>query len=378
MKTTFEAKDIRIEKVTHRKALIPNKDLVFGKYFTDHMFLVGWDVDKGWSRPRIKPYEKLTLEPSASVFHYGFEVTFKSSMKAYKDIQGQVRLFRPEMNMDRLNRSAERLSLPTFDSRELLKCIALLLQLDELWIPKERGYSLYLRPTMIGTEPSLGVHAPNRVLLFVIASPVGPYYPSGFSAVSLLATQQYIRSWPNGMGDTKVGGNYAPCVKPQAMAHQHGHHQNLWLFGEDHQITEAGTMNIFLLWHNEQGQKELVTPPVSGLILPGVTRNSIIELVSSWGADMDIQVYEREITMDEVVIALQRGRVLEMFGSGTACIVTPIKRIGYAGHEFAVPLDPEDPSSEVGPLTKKLNENIMDIQYGVTPHRWSVNILDYE
>ncbi|KAG0181419.1 hypothetical protein DFQ29_008386 [Apophysomyces sp. BC1021] len=326
MKTTFEAKDIRIEKVTHRKALIPNKDLVFGKYFTDHMFLVGWDVDKGWSRPRIKPYEKLTLEPSASVFHYGFEVTFKSSEKKAL-------------------------------SRELLKCIALLLQLDELWIPKERGYSLYLRPTMIGTEPSLGVHAPNRVLLFVIASPVGPYYPSGFSAVSLLATQQYIRSWPNGMGDTKVGGNYAPCVKPQAMAHQHGHHQNLWLFG---------------------GQKELVTPPVSGLILPGVTRNSIIELVSSWGADMDIQVYEREITMDEVVIALQRGRVLEMFGSGTACIVTPIKRIGYAGHEFAVPLDPEDPSSEVGPLTKKLNENIMDIQYGVTPHRWSVNILDYE
>ncbi|KAG0194575.1 branched-chain-amino-acid aminotransferase [Apophysomyces sp. BC1034] len=315
MKTTFEAKDIRIEKVTHRKALIPNKDLVFGKYFTDHMFLVGWDVDKGWSRPRIKPYEKLTLEPSASVFHYGFEVTFKSSEKKAL-------------------------------SRELLKCIALLLQLDELWIPKERGYSLYLRPTMIGTEPSLGVHAPNRVLLFVIASPVGPYYPSGFSAVSLLATQQYIRSWPNGMGDTK--------------------------------ITEAGTMNIFLLWHNEQGQKELVTPPVSGLILPGVTRNSIIELVSSWGADMDIQVYEREITMDEVVIALQRGRVLEMFGSGTACIVTPIKRIGYAGHEFAVPLDPEDPSSEVGPLTKKLNENIMDIQYGVTPHRWSVNILDYE
>ncbi|KAF7723750.1 hypothetical protein EC973_001726 [Apophysomyces ossiformis] len=375
MKTIFEAKELRIQKVTHRKALLPNKDLVFGKYFTDHMLLIGWDADHGWGPPRIKPYQKLMLDPSASVLHYGFECF--EGMKAYKDTQGQIRLFRPEMNMDRLNRSAERLSLPTFDGRELLKCIAVLLHLDDMWIPRERGYSLYIRPTMIGVEPSLSVHTPNKVLLFVIASPVGPYYPTGFKAVSLLATTKYIRAWPNGTGDTKVGGNYAPCVKPQTMAHQHGHHQNLWLFGEDDQLTEAGTMNIFILWYTQEGKKELVTPPVSGLILPGVTRDSIIELVTSWG-DLGVEVHERVVTMKEVVEALQRDQVLEMFGSGTACIVSPIKRIGYSGHEFTVPLDPADPSSEAGPLTKRINQAITDIQYGVTPHRWSVPLSDYE
>ncbi|CEP07150.1 hypothetical protein [Parasitella parasitica] len=371
---SFDAEKLEIQTAKQLKALIPENELVFGKHFTDHMISVEWTAQAGWASPSIKPYGKLELDPSAICLHYGFECF--EGMKAYKDAQGHVRLFRPDMNMARLNRSSARLGMPTFDPEELIKVITEFLRIEDRWIPSKRGYSLYLRPTIIGTQSALGVRAPDRALLFVIASPVGPYFSTGFQAVSLLASTDYVRAWPNGTGDSKVGGNYAPCVLPQSIAANEGYQQNLWLFGDDYQVTEAGTMNFFMLWQNaDTGRRELITPALNGLILPGVTRNSVIELVKSWEAETGIHVCEDKITMREIIQAVEEGRVLEMFGAGTACIVSPIKRIGFKGQDIHIPLDPNEPDSEAGPLTKKINEAIMDIQYGVVEHPFSRRII---
>ncbi|KAI7904286.1 branched-chain amino acid aminotransferase [Cokeromyces recurvatus] len=371
---TFDASKLEVQISKQLKPLVPENELVFGKHFTDHMISIEFDSENGWSNPVIKPYGKLELEPSAVVLHYGFECF--EGMKAYKDAEGHVRLFRPEMNMDRLNRSSSRLGMPTFEPEELIKVITEFLRIEDRWIPNKRGYSLYLRPTIIGTQSALGVRAPNKALLFVIASPVGPYFSTGFKAVSLLASTEYVRSWPNGTGNYKVGGNYAPCVKPQSIAAQEGYQQNLWLFGPDYEITEAGTMNFFMLWKNpDTGRRELITPPLNGLILPGVTRDSIIQLVKSWEAETGIYVREEKVTMADVIQAVHENRVIEMFGAGTACIVSPIKCIGFQGKDIHIPLDPSDPDSEAGSLTKKINDAIMDIQYGVVEHSFSRRII---
>ncbi|KAK4513753.1 uncharacterized protein ATC70_005759 [Mucor velutinosus] len=370
---TFDAQKLEIQTNKQLKPLIPESELVFGKHFTDHMISIEWTAQNGWAAPSIKPYGKLELDPSAICLHYGFQCF--EGMKAYKDAEGHVRLFRPDMNMARLNKSSARLGMPTFDPEELIKVITEFLRIEERWIPSKRGYSLYLRPTIIGTQDALGVRAPDRALLFVIASPVGPYFSTGFKAVSLLADTEHVRAWPKGTGDYKVGGNYAPCVLPQSIAASKGYQQNLWLFGEEHYVTEVGTMNFFMLWSNsETGRRELITPALNGLILPGVTRNTVIDLVKSWEAETGIAVREGTVTMPEIVQAVEENRVIEMFGAGTACIVSPIKRIGYKGEDILIPTDPNG-ESEAGPLTQKINEAIMDIQYGVVEHPFSLRIF---
>ncbi|KAJ1964656.1 branched-chain-amino-acid transaminase bat2 [Dispira parvispora] len=351
------------------KPLIPNHELVFGKSFSDHMLLTAWDSKYGWHAPEIKPYGPLELEPSSVVFHYAF--TCFEGMKAYKDKQGRIRLFRPDMNMKRMNHSAARLALPTFDGNEYIKCLKELLRTDSRWVPDERGYSLYLRPTLMGTEEVLGVRASNEALLFTICSPVGPYFSSGFNAVSLYANVHEVRAWPGGVGDAKLGANYAPTIKPAEEAAKHGCQQVLWLIGENHQLMEVGAMNIFVYWINKQGKPELVTPALNGTILPGVTRDSILSLARSWG---EFEVKEGTITMGEISEASDEGRLLEVFGSGTAAIVSPVKHILYLGKDIHVPLDPKNPKSQAGPLTKRFNETIMAIQYGEVPHEWSVVI----
>lgn len=245
------------------------------------------------------------------------------------------------------------------------------LKIDERWIPNERGYSLYLRPTMIGTQEALGVHPSTDALLFVIGSPVGPYYKTGFNAVRLYATSEYVRAWPRGTGSAKIGGNYAPGLMPQRLAAAKGYQQNLWLFGPDHQLTEVGAMNLFMMIKDEHGQPELVTPPLDGSILPGVTRDSIIQLAKEWN---EFKVSERNITMPELRELVKEGRVLEMFGAGTACVVSPVKEIGYMGEDLKIPLDPNDPNSQAGPYTKRFNDAIYAIQYGEVEHPWSVVI----
>ncbi|CAG8432839.1 7327_t:CDS:2 [Diversispora eburnea] len=361
-RTDIDHNRIKIHRSERLKPIVPNKDLVFGRIFTDHMLNIEWYKENGWHDPIIKPYDKICLEPSAMVFHYSFECF--EGLKAYKDKNGKIRLFRPEMNMKRFQRSAARISLPSFNEKELFKCLKELVRLEERWIPAERGFSLYIRPTLIGTQESLGVGPTTRSLLFIICSPVGPYYKTGFNAIELLATTENVRAWPGGTGDVKVGGNYAPCVKPQIEAAEKGYQQNLWLFGEDDEITEVGTMNCFALLKNEQ-----VTPPLDGSILAGVTRDCILYLARSWN---EFKVSERKITMSEVKTAAEKGRLLEMFGSGTACIVSPIKGIHYRGLNIEVPLDSNNPSNQTGPITKRFADTLMGIQYGEIPHEWSV------
>ncbi|KAF4217904.1 hypothetical protein CNMCM8980_008222 [Aspergillus fumigatiaffinis] len=358
---------LTITETTTPKELLAPKDLVFGKTFTDHMLSIEWSAANGWNTPRIVPYQNLSLDPSACVFHYAFECF--EGMKAYKDKKGQIRLFRPDKNMARLNKSSERIALPTFDGDALIKLIGEFVRLDSRFIPDARGYSLYLRPTMIGTQNTLGVGPPGSALLFVIASPVGPYYPTGFKAISLEATDYAVRAWPGGVGDKKLGANYAPCIVPQLKAASRGFQQNLWLFGEEEYVTEVGTMNLFIALKNkETGQKELVTAPLDGTILEGVTRDSVLALARERLVPEGWTVSERKVRMSEVAEASEEGRLIEVFGAGTAAIVSPVRTISYRGKMVDCGLKKNE---EAGEIALQMKNWIEGIQYGDEEHPWS-------
>jgi branched-chain amino acid aminotransferase len=317
--------------------------------------------------PKITPYQNLSLDPATCVFHYAFECF--EGMKAYKDKAGKIRLFRPDKNMARLNKSSARIALPTFDSEALTKLISKFAALEERFIPSTRGYSLYLRPTMIGTQRTLGVGPPGSALLYVIASPVGPYYPTGFKAVSLEATDYAVRAWPGGVGDKKLGANYAPCIVPQLEAAKRGFHQNLWLFGEEEFCTEVGTMNLFVAMINkETGKKELLTAPLDGTILEGVTRDSILSLARERLEPEGWLISERKYTMKDLDLASQEGRLLEVFGAGTAAVVSPVRKISWKGKLVECGLREDQ---EAGDIATKMKDWIEARQYGDEEHPWS-------
>lgn len=347
--------------------------LIFGQTFTDHMLTIPWNSNTGWGTPEIKPYAPLCLDPSATVFHYAF--TLFEGMKAYRQEDDTVRLFRPDKNMARMNRSAARLALPTFDGESLTELIKKLVMVDKDWIPKEKGYSLYIRPTLIGTQAQLGVGPNSDALLFVICSPVGPYYPTGFKPVSLLATTKYTRAWPGGSGGFKLGANYAPGVVPASEAAKAGYGQILWLSGDDHTLTEVGTMNLFIALKTPEGGVELVTAPLGDLVLPGVTRDSVLNLCrghidgkSIPGLPSNLKVSERKITMGDLVEAEKNGSLLEVFGAGTAAIVSAVDKIGYEGRDIHMPTGPEG----MGPIAKAMYDTIVGIQTGEIESDWSV------
>jgi len=293
-------------------------------------------------------------------------------MKAFLDSKNRIRLFRPEMNMKRFNSSLSRLVMPTFDEDQYLECLKNLLLLDKAWIPSGRGYSLYIRPTAVSTQSTLGVSVTGFVKNFVVCSPVGPYFPEGFTAVKLLADPSYVRAWPGGTGYIKCGGNYAMGMAAMLNAQKQGCSQVLWLYGDQHQITEAGTMNVMFFWKTRSGELELITAPLDGTSLPGVTRDSSLALSRSYG---EFKVSERVFTMQDVVEASEEGRIIEAFGCGTAAIVCPVKAILYNGKEYKIPLDTSNPHAKIGKLTNRLCEHLMDIQYGITPFsNWSVVI----
>ncbi|CUM66190.1 uncharacterized protein PRCAT00003848001 [Priceomyces carsonii] len=366
MSAPLDASKLEITKTTKPQEKLPNDKLVFGKTFTDHMLEVEWTQEKGWGAPKISPYHNLSLDPSTVVFHYAFELF--EGMKAYRDANGDIRTFRGDKNMDRMNKSAERIALPSFDGEEFLKLIDQFLLLEKDFVPEGSGFSLYLRPTMIGTTASLGVGTPDRALLYLIASPVGPYYSTGFKPVSLEATDYAVRAWPGGVGNRKLGANYAPCIKPQLEAAQRGYHQNLWLFGEEGYITEVGTMNVFFVFKGEDGKKELVTAPLDGTILEGVTRDSILDLARERLPSNEWNVNERKFTIHEVQEKAANGQLVEAFGAGTAALVSPILNIGWRGKEISVPVG----SGDAGDLTKQIAEWIKNIQYGEDEFRgWS-------
>lgn len=334
---------------------------------SDHMLTIEWNQTTGWHTPQIKPYQNLSLDPATCVFHYAFECF--EGMKAYKDSAGKIRLFRPDKNMARFNGSAARIALPTFSSTALIDLIAKFAKLEERFIPSERGYSLYLWPTMIGTQATLGVGPPGSALLYVIASPVGPYYPTGFKAISLEATDYAVRAWPGGVGDKKLGANYAPCIVPQREAMSRGFQQNLWLFGEEEYVTEVGTMNMFVAMKNkETGQKELITAPLDGTILEGVTRESILSLARERLAPEGWLISERKYTMKDLAEASAEGRLLEAFGAGTAAIVAPVRSISWKGQLVDCGLTENVESGEVALKMKGWMEAR---QYGEEEHEWS-------
>ncbi len=334
--------------------------LGFGKVFTDHMFTMSYQAGRGWYEPMVRPYENLALDPAAMCLHYG-QLIFEG-MKAYRGRKGEIYLFRPMENIKRMNESAKRLCMPTLDPEVFLEGLKKLVLLEKDWIPKSSGASLYIRPTMIATEAALGVHPADAYLFYIIVGPVGAYYPEGFSPTKIYVVEEYVRSAPGGIGYCKAAGNYAASLMASAMAIEKGYTQVLWLDAVDRKyVEEVGTSNIFFVIG-----EELITPPLGGTILPGVTRDSVLQIARSWG----LKVAERRLSMDEILTACGDGSLREAFASGTAAIVSPIGRICYRDREYPIN------EGRIGSLTERLYEEILQIQYGEKedPFGWRLQI----
>jgi branched-chain amino acid aminotransferase len=330
--------------------------LGFGNHFSDHMFLMDYSQGAGWRDPRIVPYGPLALAPSAMVLHYGQEIF--EGLKAYYAKDGAVCLFRPDRNAERLNRSAARMCLPEIAVEDQLAAFRALVRLDREWIPKDEGASLYIRPTMIATEAGLGVRPSAEVLFFIITGPVGAYYARGFDPVRILVEEKYVRAARGGTGEAKTGANYAASLLAAKNAKAQGFDQVLWLDAEHRRyVEEVGTMNIFFVLHGE-----LVTPPLSGSILPGVTRDTVLTLAREW----KIPVAERPVEIDEVLSGAADGTLSEAFGSGTAAVISPVGSFAVRKQEIKVN------GGRTGELSLRLYREITGIQYGEVEdrHHW--------
>ena len=340
-----------------------NEDkLGFGKLFSDHFFIMEYNNEKGWHNASIEPYRPLSLDPAAMCFHYGQEIF--EGMKAYRGKDDSVYLFRPEENIKRMNISAKRLCMPEIDSHLFMEGMQKLVILEKDWIPHSAGTSLYIRPAMIATEKALGVHPSSEYIFYIIVGPVGAYYPEGFSPTKIYVSEEFVRSVRGGVGFCKAAGNYAASLYASEKAAKLGYTQVLWLDAlEMKYVEEVGTSNIFFLIGDE-----LITPPLSGSILSGVTRDSIIRLAKHWG----IKVSERPLSIDKILDACSDGTLRDCFASGTAAIVSPIGQIYYKGREHVIN------EGRTGELTEKLYNEILQIQYGEKedPFGWRVKISD--
>ena len=348
--------DIRITKTAAPAARPDAGTLGFGKYFTDHMFMMDYDAGQGWHDARIVPFAPLTLTPAAAVFHYGAEVF--EGLKAYRTAAGNVQLFRPIDNMRRMNDSAERIGLPQFDEQDGMQALLALVDLDRDWVPAADGTSLYLRPFLIATDPSLGIHTIEHALFCIIASPSGSYYKEGINPVRIMIETADVRAVRGGTGYAKCGGNYAAANRAGARAEQLGYSQVLWLDGVERKyIEEVGGMNVMF-----KIAGTVVTPKLTGSVLPGITRRSCIQLLQDWG----VPVEERLLPVDELMDALQAGTLEEAFGCGTAAVVSPIGELRYGDVQMQVG------GGRIGALTQRLYDELTGIQYGrrPDPHGW--------
>ncbi len=330
--------------------------LGFGSIFTDHMFNMDYAPEKGWHNPRLEPYGPISLNPACMVLHYGQGVF--EGLKAYLTESGNIQLFRPRDNFKRMNRSCQILCIPEFDEDVALEGLKQLLRLDRDWVPKAPETSLYIRPTIFASDPFLGVRASNTYRFFIILSPVGAYYAEGFNPVKILVTREHVRAVPGGMGEAKTPGNYAASLLAGKKAHDEGFTQVLWLDGiERRYVEEVGSMNIFFVIDDE-----LLTPMLNGSILSGITRDTVLQLGRMW----NLKVSERRISIDDVIAAHQSGKLQEVFGSGTAAVISPVGEIQYEGRLITVA------DGNVGPLAQKFFKAITDIQYGRTadPRGW--------
>ena len=351
--------DIKITKTTTPQAKpAKGQKLGFGKIFTDHMFVMNYTEGKGWHDARIVPYGDISISPSAMVFHYGQEMF--EGMKAYRDENDNVFLFRPDMNAKRTNATNERLCIPELPVDMFVEAVKAVVDIDRDWIPTDEGTSLYIRPFIFATDEFLGV-APSKTYLFmIILSPSGAYYESGLEPVGIWIEDEYVRAVKGGMGFAKTGGNYAASLKAQVKAHDEGYSQVLWLDGVERKyIEEDGAMNIFF-----KIAGKVVTPMLNGSILPGITRDSIINVCKSWG----LEVEERRVSVDELVAAAQDGTLEEVFGTGTAAVVSPVNKLRYGNEVMKIG------DGSIGTLTQKLYDELTGIQWGKRedPYGWRV------
>ncbi len=350
--------EIDLKKV--EKSKINNYDLnnlVFGTIFTDHMFMMEYKDGK-WSKPKIIPYGPIEVEPSMCSLHYaqmGFE-----GLKAFKTVDGKINIFRIDRNFERFMITCERLCMPKIDKEIFIEGIKTLVNLDKNWIPEKKGSALYIRPFMFATEPFLGVRPSKSYLYMVILSPVGPYYKEGFNPIKLTTSGKYTRACEGGLGFTKASANYAISLYPAFEASKRGFTQVLWLDGKEHKyVEEVGTMNFFCVIDDE-----VITPPTdTGTILPGITRESAITILK----DKGIKVSERRITIDEIFSAGKNGRLKEIFGTGTAAVISPVGELEHEGKTIIIN------NGEIGPIAKMLFDEITGIQYGEKPDKYGWN-----
>ena len=340
--------DIAITKAASLKPKPDDNNLGFGTLFTDHMFNMDYDLERGWHNPRIEPYGPITMDPSTMVLHYGQGVF--EGLKAYHTAGGAIQLFRPQENMKRLNNSCRLLCIPEFDEAFILKALKTLLQVESDWVPRAPETSLYIRPTILAMDPFLGVRASHTYRFFIILSPVGAYYAEGFNPIKIMVTKEHVRAVRGGVGEAKTLGNYAASLLAGDKAHQAGYTQVLWLDGvEQKYIEEVGSMNIFFIIGDE-----LITPSLNGSILPGITRDSVLALGKKWG----LQVSEKQITIDDVISAQAAGRLEEIFGSGTAAVISPVGELRFGEQVLQIG------NGKVGPMAQRLFDAITAIQYG--------------
>jgi branched-chain amino acid aminotransferase len=333
----------------------------FGTQFTDHMVTVKWTAEQGWHDAAVGPYAPLSLDPATSVLHYG-QAIFEG-LKVYRQPDGSIASFRPDANAARFQRSAERLAMPQLPEEIFLESIRRLLAVDERWVATKPGESLYLRPFMISTESGLGVNRPaNEYLYVLIASPAGPYFASGVKPVSVWLSTEYVRAAPGGTGFAKCAGNYAASFVAQAQAVEKGCDQVVWLDAVERRwVEEMGGMNLFFVF-GSGADARVVTPELTGSLLPGVTRKSLLQLASDFG----YAVEERRISTEEWEKAAASGELTEVFACGTAAVITPVGRVKHADGEFTVA------GGEPGTVTMKLREELTGIQEGTRPdpHGW--------
>ena len=340
--------EIKIIENATKETLPAESQLGFGKYFTNHMFVMDYEEGKGWFDARIVPFANISLHPASTVLHYGAEIF--EGLKAYRTESGSVQLFRPMENIRRMNASAERMCLPLIDENDAMQILETFVRHEAEWVPHSFGTSLYLRPFMYGNDEVLGVHAVHRATFMIIASPSGSYYKEGINPVKIMIESDDVRAVRGGTGTAKCGGNYAASTRAGERANKKGYSQVLWLDGVERKyIEEVGAMNIMF-----KIDGVIVTPALTGSILPGITRKSCIEVLKKLG----YKVEERLISVDELVSAMQNGKLEEAWGCGTAAVVSPIGKFMYNDVEYPVN------EGKIGAVTQQLYDVLTGIQWG--------------
>lgn len=338
---------MKITKTQHPKQKPDFSKLGFGKYFTDHMLVMDYE-NGAWKEPEIVPYAPFEMDPSTTVLHYGQGIF--EGLKAYKNAEGKITLFRPRDNLIRMNNSARRLCMPELDVDSMLQAMKELVLLEQDWIPTEPGTALYLRPTMVGTAAELGVHPSSKYRFYIILSPVGAYYATGLKPTRILIEEHFVRAPLGGTGEAKCMGNYAASLLAGNVAKEKGYEQVLWLDAKEHKyVEEVGAMNMFFVIDGV-----VKTPALVGSILPGITRNSVLQILRKEGMPCE----ETRVSVDEIVKAYEEGRLAEAFGSGTAAVISPVGVLGYQGKDLVIN------GNEMGPITSYLYDKLTGIQYG--------------